>query len=248
MWHSMKAVTPALQGERTDAIVVSMGGNPSSRSQTLLLATWLSDLMQQCSISAETEITHMAVNPTSSPGLSLQQDSAGIGLADSQQQSGYMQPSGANESSRERLAADHGKGVLGPDVPMHGGASNTGRACHLSSPQRSPQHLRLPEVSSMLWQGRPSGRVPHANSIKKEKRTSLHRWAWLMGTLDRPMASWPANSITLLPMVVQLSLLQCYCCVGPTCAVNLANSSMLMGQVAAGYLYQVRMHSFTRTS
>ena len=156
--YSMKVVIPAPQGERTGAIVVSMGGNPSSRSQTLLLATWLSDLMQQCSLSAETEATHMAGHPTSSPGLLFQQDTAGIGLADSQQESGYMQPSGARVSRVERLAADHGKGMLVPDAAMHGGASNTGRACHLESPQRSPRHLRLPEVPSMLWQGWPSGR------------------------------------------------------------------------------------------
>ena len=155
----MKAVTPAMQGERTGAIVVSMGGNPSSRSQTLLLATWLSDLMQQCSISAETETAHLAGNPTSSPGLLFQQGSAGVDLADSQQQYGYMQPSGARVSSRDHLAADHGKGLLGPDAAIHGGASNTGRACHLESPQRSPRHLRLPEVPLMLWQGRPSGTV-----------------------------------------------------------------------------------------
>lgn len=44
-----------VQGEHGDAITVSMGGNPSGRTQTLLLATWFSDLMQQCSTAAQTD-------------------------------------------------------------------------------------------------------------------------------------------------------------------------------------------------
>ena len=72
-WCSCLQGHGSVQSQHKDAIVVSMGGNPSGRSQTLLLATWLSCLLQQCSIAAQPE------NHVTNLELSHQSSSSGRG-------------------------------------------------------------------------------------------------------------------------------------------------------------------------
>ena len=72
-WCSCLEGLGSLQSQHKDAIVVSMGGNPSGRSQTLLLATWLSGLLQQCSTAAQPD------SPVTNLELSQQSGSLGRG-------------------------------------------------------------------------------------------------------------------------------------------------------------------------
>lgn len=102
-----------LQSHHKDAIVVSMGGNPSGRSQTLLLATWLSGLLQHCSTAAQPD------SPVTNVELSQQSGSLGRGQVEQATSTIHAADVGVSRRSKAAPSPQHSPRhlKLGSELP-----------------------------------------------------------------------------------------------------------------------------------
>lgn len=143
-----------VQGQDRDAMIVSMGGNPSGRIQTLQLATWVSDLMQHCSTATQTGTADSNMHAISFNASKQQGSTALANVTQVPSQSSPAEPS-TNSREQHAVRSDGGLLSLGAAVPDI--AVGAGQRSRQDAPQHSPRHLRLTEVPSALWQGLPLG-------------------------------------------------------------------------------------------